>query len=75
MKLIKEGQVAGRIDSHAKVLHARRSDARRDSFQAALAAGASHSQLQSRLCRWRCAVMLQQQCQPRCCTCGSRRGQ
>ena len=39
VKLIKEGQVAGRIDSHAGVLYARKSDARQDSFRTALAAG------------------------------------
>ena len=41
VRLIKDGQVAGRIDNHAGVLYARRSDARRDSFQTALAAGAA----------------------------------
>ena len=37
--LITQGQVAGRLDGHAKVLHARRPNQRASSFKAALAAG------------------------------------
>ena len=55
VKLIKDGQVAGRIDSHAGVLHARRPDARRDSFRAALAAGVGlgHCRAAQGRCWWR----------------------